>query len=128
MPIKQQILTKPKEDTPEEIAQKQEREKFLFCDIFVNTNFRRKNEPIFALAFCESSRHLKIPKDDLLFKTDEEIFAIIGDIIKQHYIETDGILAVWGKIVNYFYRHTDGNRYRFDTDGNLIIDEKASLN
>ena len=56
---------------------KQEVEKFKDSYIFVNTNFKRKNEPIFALAFCENQRRIALyKKENLLFKTIDEIFEI----------------------------------------------------
>ena len=49
---------------------KQEVEKFKDSYIFVNTNFKRKNEPIFALAFCENQRRISLyKKENLLFIT-----------------------------------------------------------
>ena len=119
MKIGQKIPSKPKYYTQEEISQRKEREKFDECYIFVNTNFKRKSEPIFALAFCEYKRHISLLKDDLVFKTDPEIFEIIGAIVKQHYISSNGVIALWGNIENYKYHHKDGNSYIFDTNGNI---------
>ena len=124
MKIGQKIPSKPKYYTQEEIAQRKEREKFKECYIFVNTNFKRKSEPIFALAFCEYKRHISLPKNDLIFKTDQEIFEIISDIVKQHYISSSGAIALWGKIENYNYHHKDGNSYIFDINGNVIANKK----
>jgi hypothetical protein len=124
MAIGQKIPSKPKYYTQEEIAQRKEREKFKECYIFINTNFKRKSEPIFALAFLEYKRHISLPKDDLVFKSDKEIFKIIGNIVKNHFIASDGKINMWGKIANYNYHHKDGNSYVFDTHGNIIKDEK----
>jgi len=125
MTIGHKIPSKPKYYTQKEIAQRKEYEKFKECYIFVNTNFKRKSEPIFALAFLEYKRHISLLKDDLIFKTDEEVFKIIGAIVKHHFITSNGQINMWGKIVNYKYYHKDGNSYVFDIDGNIIIDEKV---
>jgi hypothetical protein len=124
MKIGQKIPSRPKYYTQEEIAQRKEREKFKECYIFVNTNFKRKSEPIFVLACLEYTRHISLPKDDLVFKTDEEIFKIIGNIVKNHFITSSGKIELWGKVENYNYHHKDGNSYVFDTEGKIIIDEK----
>jgi hypothetical protein len=123
--IGQKIPTKLKTYTPEELAYKKEYENFQGCYIFVNTNFKRKNEPIFVLAALEHRRRLSLPKDDLVFKTDEEIFKIIGNLVKNHFIKTGGKLDLWGKIANYNYHHKDGKSYVFDTNGNMVADEKV---
>jgi hypothetical protein len=78
--------------------------------IFVNTNFKRTTEPIFALAFLESKRRLKVPTKDL---------EVVSKIVRQHYIENNGVLNIWGKIKNYVF-HSANKTYIFDTDGNLV--------
>ena len=124
MTIGQKIPIVPTRYTPEELAYKKEYRKFQECYIFVNTNFKRKSEPVFALAFLEHRRRLSLPKDDLVFKTDKEIFKIIGNIVKNHFIKTNGKIDLWGKITNYNYHHKDGKSYVFDTDGNMVVDKK----
>ena len=101
--------------------------------IFIDTYFVRKNEPIFSLGFMESSRNIGIDKEHLVFKGLDKVLEYIGDMISTHYVQSGGILSLWGKIYNYVYHHTDGGRYIFDTDGRLnedteeIIESKAEL-
>ena len=123
MTIGQKIPNKPKEYTQEELEIRIELEKFKDSYIFVNTNFKRKSEPIFALAFCEARRNIGLNKTGLIFKTDKEIFQIISKVIKEHYIDSDGNIGIWGDIANYVYHHSDGESYIFDIDGNLIKNE-----
>ena len=87
--------------------------------IYVNTNFKRKGEPIFALAFLESRRRLKMPVENLLFKTEDEILNCASDFIAKHFTTTKGDIGIWGKAVNYVF-HYNGKRYNFDTEGNHI--------
>lgn len=112
---------------------KQEIEKFKGSYIFVNTNFKRKNEPIFALAFCENQRRISLYKiENLLFKTMDEIFEILSKEIKKHYLENSDKLGIWGKIVSYQV-HIFDTIYIFDTNGNLksndviVFENKATL-
>ncbi|WP_121628918.1 hypothetical protein [Poseidonibacter antarcticus] len=52
----------------------EEKEKFRNSYIFVNTYFRRKNEPIFPLAFCEKYRNISLyRREDLLFKSNGKL-------------------------------------------------------
>lgn len=103
-----------------QIAHKKELDKFKYSYIFVNTNFIRKNEPIFALAFCEPKRRIKINPKEFAHKSDEEIFQMISQMVVKHYNRTNGILPLWGKIVNYVYHHCDGKAYIFDPNGRRI--------
>jgi len=92
--IGQKIPQTPTVYTPEEFALQEEICKFKRCYIFVNTNFKRKNEPIFALAFMESGRRISIPKEQFAFKSDDEIFELVSKIVKKHYKENEGKLQL----------------------------------
>ena len=111
---------------------KQEVEKFKDSYIFVNTNFKRKNEPIFALAFCENQRRISLyKKENLLFKTIDEIFKILSKEIKEHYLQNEGNLNIWGKI-NSYHVHLFEKIYVFDinvdsTINNEIVGENRAV-
>jgi len=96
-----------------------ELKRFQNSYIYVNTNFKRKGQPIFALAFSESRRRLKIPVKNLLFKNEDEILKSVSDFIVNHYITTKGEIGIWGKTINYVF-HLNGNKYNFDIEGNRI--------
>ena len=87
--------------------------------IFVNTRFRRNNEPIFALALMERTRNIQIDKELLFEKNKSEILGLVSQMIQEHYAETDGKLPLWGKIHNYIYHHIDGSKFIFGVDGKL---------
>jgi hypothetical protein len=88
--------------------------------IYIDTHFKRKGETILSLGFMEGRRNIYIDKELLVFKNQSEVFALIGDIVKKHYLESEGKLPLWGKIYNYVYHHTDGSKYVFDTNGVLL--------
>lgn len=120
MTIGSKIPTKSKEYTTEELEIKKELLKFKDSYIFINTNFKRKSEPIFALAFCESQRNITLDKNNLIFQSDDKIFYIISNVVKLHYIDTKGTIGIWGDIINYAYHHYNGKVYIFDNEGNQI--------
>jgi hypothetical protein len=91
--------------------------------IFIYTGFRRKNEPIFALAFLEPSRRIVFDKEWARGRTLEEIFDELSRLIPRHYREHEGKLPIWGPIRSYVYHHTDGHQYIFDPDGTLREDQ-----
>ena len=112
---------------------KHEVEKFKDSYIFVNTNFKRKNEPIFTLALCENQRRISLyKKENLLFKSTDEILEILSIEIKKHYLQNSDNLGIWGKIVS-FQVHLFNTIYIFDTNGNLksndviVFENKATL-
>ncbi len=112
---------------------KKEIEKFKDSYIFVNTNFKRKNEPIFALALCENQRRISLYKNEnLLFKSIDEILEILSKEIKKHYLLNSDKLGIWGKIVSYQV-HIFDTIYTFDTNGSLksndviVFENKATL-
>ncbi len=92
--------------------------------LFVDTHFKRKNEPVFVLAILEGRRHIFIDKELLVDKSREETFEIIGEIIRQHYLEHEGRLDLWGGIYMYVYHHSDGNKYIFNPVGILLEDHE----
>ena len=97
-------------------------ERFKGSFIYVNTNFKRKHEPIFALAFLENVRRLSLYKcEDLLFKSTNQILEILSQKIKAHYERNKEGFLIWGKIVNYQV-HLENEVYIFDTNGVLQQD------
>jgi len=99
--------------------------------IFVNTNFKRKNEPIFALACLEHNRNICLEAKEVVFKTKDEVLKIVSQTVQKHYKQSAGKLPLWGKISNYIYHHDD-EVFIFSTDGKIIknvaVDEsKATL-
>jgi len=125
------IPTKPTYYTQEELALQKELRKFHHCHIFVNTNFKRTSQPIFALALLESRRRIKIDAKELTFKSLDEILVIVSSIVKSHYKETQGDIGIWGKAVNYVYHHYDNKTYLFNHNGNeienIVINESRAV-
>ncbi|UFH58484.1 hypothetical protein [Sulfurovum mangrovi] len=94
-------------------------EKFRSTYINVNT-IDNPNPMTKVLDPFESLRVLERPYiDELIGRTDQEIFILISNIIKEHYADNGGRI-LWGDIVNYTYYHHDKKSYIFDNDGNQI--------
>jgi len=127
MTIGSKIPSVPKVYTKEELAIKKELAKFKDSHIFVNTNFKRKSESIFALAFCEFLRNISLNKSNLIFKSNDETLTIVSNIIKKHYRDTKGRIGIWGNIEDYIYYHKDNQIYTFDKTGNQIENNKFAM-
>ena len=97
-----------------------EYEKFTEVYIFVNTNFKRASQPIFALAIMESFRYVLPNIEKLIFKSDKDVLDIISDFVASHYKVNKGELKIWGKIDIYIYHHYDGKTYTFNKDGEIV--------
>jgi len=65
---------------------------------------------------------IDIPKERFVFKTDEEIFKEVGEMIREHFQKYKGVLPVFGKITHYVYEHVDGKAYKFTTEGDKVLD------
>jgi len=122
-----------KEILEEEKVYINEVERFKGSYIFINTNFQRKNEPIFALAFLGHKRSISLlGRKEFYFKSIDEILEILSQDIKEHYEAHKEGLPVWGKIVSYQV-HFEDEIYSFDTNGTLqqdtnpIFESKATL-
>jgi len=97
-----------------------EKKKFENSYIFVNTNFRRTTESNLTLGYAERIRRISLSdREDLYFKSEEEILQEVSKIVKEHYKETNGELKIWGKIANYQV-HLEEKTFVFDIDGNLL--------
>lgn len=99
---------------------RKEIERFKDAFIFINTNFKRKGEPILALAFCEGERRISLYKDKkYLFSSLNEILNMVSSEIIKHYIFNEGKAGIWGKIENY-QLDLFGEIYTFDSKGNIL--------
>ena len=100
-----------------------ERIKFRGSYIYIDTNFKRKNEPIFALAMTQHLRYISLTPylDELCFKTLDEQLNIISKVVKDYYQKTKS-LPVFGEITGFKLCFL-GKNYSLDTDGNFIQKE-----
>lgn len=100
-----------------------ERAKFRGSYIYIDTNFKRFNEPIFALAMTQYLRYISLTPflDELCFKTLDEQLNIISKIVKDYYQKTK-TLPVFGEITGFKLCFL-GKNYALDTDGNFVQKE-----
>ncbi len=100
--------------------EKERIEKLKTPHIYVDTHFVRRNEPIFVLVFTEGFRNIILDKEEFAYLSLEDALALVSEIVREHYLENGGELSVWGKIYTYVYYHTDGSKFYFDPQGNLL--------
>ena len=91
--------------------------------IFVDTNFKRLGEPIFALAMLEGKRRIKLDKKAFSLKSKDEIDTHVGRMVKLHYKWKNGKLPMWGEIRAYLFYDTQGKRTVYSVLGEVIEDD-----
>jgi len=128
------IPIKPRVKTKDELSLELEKERFINCYLFINTNFKRKSEPIFVLAFMEHKRRIAYKSiGNLYFKSDNKILEIVSKFVKEDYFTCDGTIKLWGDIVSYNWHHLDDKIYVFNKNGSFkistrnIVESKATL-
>lgn len=94
--------------------------------VFIETNFRRTNEPIIALAMMEHKRRIFLDKEAFVFLSLTQSLQKIGKMVRQHYVTSNGDALIWGKILHYCFHHTDGRVYVFDVHGVVLPCEPKS--
>ena len=58
-----------------------------------------------------------------MYCSPTNIFEVLSKEIKEHYLQNEGTLKIWGKI-NSYQVHLFGKIYVFDTNGNLQINDE----
>jgi hypothetical protein len=87
--------------------------------IFIDTQFKRQNQPIFVLAALENKRRIAISKYDVLQDKSAELNRIIK-IIKNNYRKNDGELEFWGPIHHYVYVFAADQNITLSPAGKII--------
>ena len=100
-----------------------ERVKFRGSYIYIDTDFRRKGEPIFALAMAQHLRYISLTPflDELCFKALNEQLRAISNITKNYYQKTK-TLPIFG-VITGFKLYFLGKNYSIDTDGKFVDKE-----
>lgn len=92
----------------------------LYSHIFIDTDFKRNNEPIFVLGALNHLRYISNLQHLYSLPLGEQI-SEVSAIVKQHYHDNAGNLKIWGNIQRYHYRYAESEpAILFDTAGNVI--------
>ncbi len=91
--------------------------------VFVDTNFKRAGEPIFALAMSEGTRRIKFDKKSFSLKNKDETDSYVSNAVKLHYKWKKGKLPMWGEIRAYLFYDTEGKRTVYSVLGEVIEDD-----
>lgn len=84
--------------------------------LWVDTHFKRDNQPIFVLAACERSRYIRLDEVISHWPLEQQL-AYVAPIVRKHYAESEGMLVIWGKIQSYRYYHEPEQAVVLGPDG-----------
>ena len=86
--------------------------------IYIETNFHRKSEPIFALAVLERTRYISI--DPSLHGLPlNELLDHVKKLVKSHYLQQSS-LSLWGEIKQYVFFCDEHTVIVLSTTGDVI--------
>lgn len=87
--------------------------------IRVETDFVRRNQPLFVLALLERKRCVDLPRQ---IRDAAPVAQIrwAGELVAAHYRANDGHLDAWGRITRYRFFYAPGARAVFDTTGRVV--------
>ena len=86
--------------------------------IFMETHFKRKSQPIFALAVLQSQRYLSVDDDIQALPLNEQL-EHVSETIKAHYSQQIS-LPMWGGISQYVYFYDEQTIVVFSVSGEVI--------
>lgn len=93
--------------------------------MFVETNFKRRNEPLFALSAMESKRWIVFERSFRALPAIKQIH-VAGKRTRSHYNEHDGVLPLWGTIQHYVLFLTPETTLLLGIDGRVVESDPAA--
>jgi hypothetical protein len=94
--------------------------------LWVDTDFKRKDQRVFVLAFLESRRYLGLPRW-ILRLTPEQQLVQAQELVQEHMRETEGELLIWGTIKRYWFFYAPNRSYWLAPDGEIIAKNEGAV-
>jgi len=94
--------------------------------VFVDTEFKRKSQPVFVLAACDGMRYIELDYE-IRIKPMHEQVKYVQSLVAQHYKETKGGIGIWGNVKRYVFFYAEGCKLAISLDG-VIINEPGEVN
>lgn len=94
--------------------------------LWVDTGFKRQNQPVFALAICEPQRYLHFPKDFWHLSIDRQLGGAQCRV-REHVYETGRDLGIWGEIKQYWFYYKNNAAYLLALNGEVIGKHRGTV-
>ena len=92
--------------------------------VFVDTDFVRSGEKIFAIAALQKYRFINLP-DDLLAETIDVQVDAIAQMVRFHFKESKGNLRLFGDIKRYQFFYAEDRSVVLSCDGEVLSKGEA---
>jgi len=86
--------------------------------IFIETNFKRTSQPVFALAVLQGNRFLAVEEVAGALSLNDQLKQV-QEQIKAHYLR-EPIIDMWGEVKQYVYYYEEDLALVFSTNGQLL--------
>ncbi|SOB74728.1 hypothetical protein SAMN04488490_0254 [Marinobacter sp. LV10R510-11A] len=87
--------------------------------LWVDTGFKRKSQPLFALAACEHQRYLHFAKGFWRMALDQQL-GRAQCMVREHVYRTGTDLGIWGGIEQYWFYYKKDAAYLLARNGEVI--------
>lgn len=100
--------------------------------LFIDTGFKREGLAVWMLSMFEPRRYIQLTSEIQLQPMHKQI-THVQSLVKQHYIDCDGTIDLWGGIQRYIFFYAEGCKLVLNKDGVVLEDDpdvnisKASL-
>lgn len=94
--------------------------------LWVDTGFKRRSEPLFALAVCEHQRYLDFTKGFWRLSIDRQL-GRAQCLVREHVYETSGDLGIWGPIKQYWFYYKKDAAYLLARNGEVVGKQKGPV-
>ena len=94
--------------------------------VFIDTGFKRENQPIFVLAFSQSQRYIQLEYEIRIRPIHEQV-KYVQSLVAQHFKDTDGRIGIWGEVKRYVFFYAENSKLIISPDG-IIMEETEAVN
>lgn len=95
--------------------------------LWVDTAFKRKSQPLFALAALEHERYVQFPKG-FWRHTPEKQLSLAQCRVREHIYETGGDIGIWGTVKRYQFYYKKDKAYLLACNGEVIGKDTTPVN
>jgi len=88
--------------------------------IIIDSKFERKGKSTHDLYKTDYKKRIMVRKESLVFLSKDECLDMVKGLIKEHHIQTQGNLGIFGEVCFYYFLSSDGNIYGFDKYGERL--------
>lgn len=86
--------------------------------VWIDTGFKRQNEPVAVLAFCESKRHIHFDKR-FWRKSLETQLSVVREKIRDFMQTQNGEIMIWGRAKQFLFYTEKDTALVLDLEGNV---------